>query len=35
MQDINNKIEVKTLYIKNNNNCVHLTDPTLFQIGKE
>jgi len=35
LQDINNKIEDKTLYIKNKNSCAHLTDPTLFQIGKE
>ena len=35
MQDINNKIEDKTLYSKNSKVCAHLAELTLFQIGKE
>ena len=35
MQDINNKIEDKTLYSKNSKDCAHLTDLTLFQVEKE
>jgi hypothetical protein len=35
MHDINKKIEDKTLFSKNSNDCAHFTDLTLFQIGKE
>jgi len=35
MQDIKNKMEYKSLYKKNGNDCVQLTDLFLFQILKQ